>query len=108
MNDGRWVDHETWDVIHSNPKTMQEQWMLDMVTSFTPAGIHAYDLKRAEEFRKANGQTLTVFDKNLHSLRNGFYGWMGFGGSVFQWNPEYKVGFSYVCADIFLLDLANK
>ena len=55
MNDGSWVNHDTWDVIHSNPKTMQEQWMLDMVTSFTPAGIHAYDLKRAELFRKANG-----------------------------------------------------
>ena len=24
--------------------------------------------------------------------RNGFYGWMGFGGSVFQWHPELKIG----------------
>ena len=25
--------------------------------------------------------------------RDGFYGWMGFGGSVFQWNPELKIGY---------------
>ena len=24
--------------------------------------------------------------------REGFYGWMGFGGSVFQWNPELNIG----------------
>ena len=29
--------------------------------------------------------------------RDGFYGWMGFGGSVFQWNPELKIG--YVAQD---------
>ena len=28
-------------------------------------------------------------------LRDGWMGWMGFGGSVMQWHPELKIGFAY-------------
>ena len=28
--------------------------------------------------------------------RDGFWGWMGYGGSVFQWHPELKIGFAYL------------
>ena len=28
--------------------------------------------------------------------RDGFYGWMGYGGSLFQWHPKLKIGFAYV------------
>ena len=28
-------------------------------------------------------------------LREGFYGWMGFGGSVFQWRPDMELSFAY-------------
>ena len=27
--------------------------------------------------------------------RRGFYGWMGMGGSVLQWNPSLRIGFAY-------------
>ena len=27
--------------------------------------------------------------------KNGYYGWIGLGGSVFQWNPGKKIGFAY-------------
>ena len=39
--------------------------------------------------------------------RNGFYGWMGFGGSVFQWHPELKIGFAYVPTLLNWVDLVN-
>ena len=29
-------------------------------------------------------------------VRAGFYGWMGYGGSCFQWHPERKISFAYV------------
>ena len=29
--------------------------------------------------------------------RVGWYGWLGYGGSVFQWHPELKIGFGYTC-----------
>ena len=32
------------------------------------------------------------FNKN----RIGFYGWFGYGGSIFQWHPQLKIGFAFV------------
>lgn len=31
----------------------------------------------------------------MRRLRKGYYGWMGLGGSVFQWNPSLRIGFAY-------------
>ncbi len=28
--------------------------------------------------------------QQIRSLRQGYYGWYGLGGSVFQWHPEYR------------------
>ena len=41
----------------------------------------------------------------LARLRNGFVGWMGLGGSVFQWHPEHKISFAYVPTLLQPLDL---
>ena len=43
-------------------------------------------------------------DKNE---REGFYGWMGYGGSVLQWHPELKIGFAYVPSLLHPLDARN-
>ena len=43
----------------------------------------------------------------LYDGREGFIGWMGFGGSVMQWNPELKIGFGYVPFDFNYLDRYN-
>ena len=40
------------------------------------------------------------------SGRSGFYGWMGFGGSCFQWNPHLKIGFAFVPTELEM-DLTN-
>ena len=34
--------------------------------------------------------------EKIREMRNGYYGWYGLGGSVFQWNPRLKIGFAYV------------
>lgn len=107
LNDGQWMDTETWDAFHACPKPMREELMLDLVSNYTQSGIQAFDMATVENFRKQNNQEVTISDRQLHEMRSGFFGWMGFGGSVFQWNPEYKVGFSYVPTDLFLSDLAN-
>ena len=39
--------------------------------------------------------------------RDGFYGWMGYGGSVFQWHPELRIGFAYVPSLLQPLDTQN-
>ena len=44
-------------------------------------------------------------DLFCHS-RAGFFGWMGFGGSCFQWNPHLNIGFAFVPTELEL-DLTN-
>ena len=46
-------------------------------------------------------------DKALHLYRKGYHGWMGYGGSIFQWEPELQIGFGYVPLDLFPLDFMN-
>ena len=40
--------------------------------------------------------------------REGFYGWMGLGGSLFQWHPEHEIGFAFVPTSLHMLDLMNE
>jgi CubicO group peptidase (beta-lactamase class C family) len=40
--------------------------------------------------------------------RDGFYGWMGLGGSVFQWHPQRRIGFAYVPTALNPIDLFNE
>ena len=61
----------------------------------------------------------SLFSKQIHILtslsregdlfchgRSGFFGWMGFGGSCFQWNPHLKIGFAFVPTELEV-DLTN-
>ena len=43
-------------------------------------------------------KTLNMFRKLLGSIKPTFkqyYGWFGYGGSVFQWHPDLNIGFGY-------------
>ena len=67
-------------------------------TRFTKGGVNLY-------------QTLpdaTKAEKNLNHNREGFYGWMGYGGSLFQWHPDLKIGFSFVPSVLNSLEMANE
>ena len=33
-------------------------------------------------------------------MTNGFWGWVGLGGSMFQWNEDLEISFAYVPADL--------
>jgi hypothetical protein len=56
-------------------------------------------------------------DRAVAEGREGFYGWCGLGGAVFQWHPEERIGFGYVparsvaarscAASLYTIDLAN-
>ena len=41
------------------------------------------------------------------TLRNGFVGWAGLGGSVFQWHPELKIGFGFTPNLMHWYDMPN-
>ena len=44
---------------------------------------------------------------NINKNREGFYGWMGLGGSIVQWHPELKIGFAFVPTLLDTMDMFN-
>ena len=54
--------------------------------NFTQGGVNKF-IKFEDE---------TEADKSLHENRYGYYGWIGYGGSIVQWHPELKIGFAFL------------
>lgn len=53
-------------------------------------------------------QTEDLFmGRNLNRNRNGFYGWFGYGGSVFNWHPELNISFAFVPSRMSWYDFGN-
>ena len=72
---------------------------MNIQTSFTQGGL-AY-------FSKDNtGQG--AMNQALNRGREAFYGWMGLGGSIFQWHPEKKISIAFVPTSLHMLDLVNE
>lgn len=98
---GRWADtriltDEAWNALHARP-VRKEMGLI--TTSFTQGGVNAFTKEGA------HGDKL---ERAFNEGREGFFGWMGLGGSVFQWNPEREIGFAYVPTSLHVLDLLNE
>ena len=70
-----------------------------MTTRFTQGGVDRFlpctpDSSRAE--------------RDFNEGREGFYGWMGLGGSIFQWHPALDIGFAFVPTSLHAIDLFNE
>jgi CubicO group peptidase (beta-lactamase class C family) len=95
--DGRqYLDEQGCKAMHDNPR---EADMGFAITRFTQGGVALFS---------AVSQNSTKVEKALNTGREGFYGWMGLGGSLFQWHPQYKIGFGYVPTSLNVLDLVNE
>ena len=49
------------------------------------------------------------FDENdiayrVNKNRQGYYGWLGYTGSILQWHPEQKIGFAFVPGESNFID----
>ncbi len=53
-------------------------------------------------------QDSSKLEREFNGGREGFYGWMGLGGSIFQWHPELDIGFAFVPTSLHVLDLLNE
>ncbi len=42
-----------------------------------------------------------------NELRDGYFGWYGMGGSVFQWHPDLEIGFAFVMNQMYWFDVNN-
>ncbi|XP_071747483.1 esterase/beta-lactamase LipL [Lepeophtheirus salmonis] len=96
-HDGKqFLSKETWTKMHSAP-TKEWDALLGFSTRFTLGGVSQFTIE------KSKNPDLEIVSKN----RDGFYGWMGFGGSVFQWEPEKEIGFAYVPTFLEWYDMLN-
>ena len=90
------LSREACDAMHA--ETIEAD-MIIMPTWFSQGGVNAF-------------RQTSVGDPELGAAlnagREGFFGWMGFGGSIFQWHPEREIGFGYVPTSLHALDLCNE
>ena len=73
--------------------------MIFVPTDFTQGGVHRFS--HAQAVRGDLGRA-------LNAGREGFYGWFGFGGSIFQWHPDHEIGFAFVPTSLHAIDLYNE
>jgi CubicO group peptidase (beta-lactamase class C family) len=53
-------------------------------------------------------QDSSKLEREFNQGRQGFYGWMGLGGSIFQWHPRLDIGFAFVPTSLHVLDVVNE
>jgi len=70
-----------------------------MRTAFTQGGVN--------EFVETSADSPHL-DRAFNEGREGFFGWMGLGGSIFQWHRRYEIGFGYVPTSLNVLDFLNE
>jgi CubicO group peptidase (beta-lactamase class C family) len=98
---GRWrerefLSEEAWKAMHDEPI---EAEMGFGPTHFTQGGVnHFIEI----------GARSTALDRAFNVGREGFYGWMGLGGSIFQWHPGHEIGFGFVPTSLHVVDILNE
>lgn len=98
---GKWAGREylgdaAWNAMHAAPLRAD---MGFVTTAFTQGGVARF---------AAVDSHGTHSEKALNTGREGFYGWLGLGGSIFQWHPQLQIGFGYVPTSLNVLDLVNE
>jgi CubicO group peptidase (beta-lactamase class C family) len=98
---GKWAEREyltetAWRAMHADPV---EAEMGFGATRFTQGGVNLFDGANA-----SSGELVRA----LNVGREGFYGWMGLGGSIFQWHPGHEIGFGFVPTSLHVLDIFNE
>lgn len=88
---------EGWNHLHGNPTVQVDGSMSNCRTEFTQSGVNMFNDYPDD----------IMGERVMKSGRNGFVGWMGFGGSVMQWHPRLNLGFGYTCTLLTWWDLAN-
>ncbi len=74
------------------PRVLSDRYFSFNLNSFLLPSLHEDD---------------NEYSRKLKEDRQGYLGWGGFGGSLFQWHPDLKIGFGYVPSRSNWYDFAN-
>ncbi|NKB99578.1 MAG: serine hydrolase [Pseudomonadales bacterium] len=99
-NRGSFQDHQVLSetahaTLHANPTTND---MGLMRTTFSQGGVALF----------SESSSSSAMDTALNNGREGYVGWFGLGGSIFQWHLEHRIGFAYVPTSLNVLDIVNE
>jgi CubicO group peptidase (beta-lactamase class C family) len=96
--DGReFLSERAWRALHAKP--IESMMGAIMPTRFTQGGVDCF---------RPCGPESPIFERAFNQGREGFYGWMGFGGSIFQWHPGEDISFAFVPTSLHYLDFLNE
>ena len=93
----QFLSPEAWESLHQYPVEAHLGSLL--TTRFTQGGV---------DFFTPCDPSTPRLEREFNEGREGFYGWMGFGGSLFQWHPEWDIGFAFVPTSLHVLDFLNE
>lgn len=96
FGDQEFLNEAGWTALHSEPVKAA---MGMGRTIFTQGGIAHFTPCDANSSK---------LDEAFNTGREGFYGWMGLGGSIFQWHPAHRIGFGYVPTSLNVADILNE
>jgi CubicO group peptidase (beta-lactamase class C family) len=91
------MNEKGWKAMHEHP--VKATMGAVLTTRFTQGGVDCFTLCTSDSTRA---------ERDFNEGREGFYGWMGFGGSIFQWHPGLDIGFAFVPTSLHALDLFNE
>ena len=99
---GKWqgteyLSGQAWKAMHDNPVEAKMGGVFN--TCFTQGGVNKFS---------ACTTGSSTMDREFNVGREGFYGWMGLGGSIFQWHPDQDIGFCFVPTSLHVLDILNE
>lgn len=96
FGDREYLSKDGWEALHAEPLAAD---MGFAPTIFTQGGVNRF---------VPVGTNASRFERAFNEGREGFYGWMGFGGSIFQWHPDHEIGFAFVPTLLHAVDLMNE
>ncbi|MDP5070471.1 MAG: beta-lactamase family protein, partial [Congregibacter sp.] len=97
LDDVEYLSPSAWQAMHQDPKPEKMGGVLP--TRFTQGGV--------DQFLPSTHSS-GLLEKAFNDGREGFYGWMGLGGSIFQWHPEAQLGFAFIPTSLHMLDFLNE
>ncbi len=92
-----YLTEHAWQAMHDDAVKADMGGLLP--TRFTQGGVNLFTECNRDSSR---------LEHEFNDGREGFYGWMGFGGSIFQWHPELDIGFAFVPTSLHVLDILNE
>ncbi len=108
----RLMSEDTWEKMHAKPVAKPDALIVYTTTNFTQGGVNLFgrvDLLQYFSYYVNNHCQCRRKSPNPLKQRpandEGFVGWMGIGGSVFQWHPELEIGFAYAPTLLHYLDM---